>query len=157
MAGHVKKDYPTAVYRFYSADGELLYVGVSMNLEGRLNSHKNWRERWQQFVRIELTWYPNRAEALAAETLAIETESPRWNATGSKVKAEFTPRSEYVADDLARIIREEPIPPGVRITVSEVRRIWKSWGVGYPSARQALRALVERGVVERRASGVLRC
>lgn len=36
---------PTVVYRFYRVDGELLYVGLSMNIEGRLITHKIQRGR----------------------------------------------------------------------------------------------------------------
>lgn len=74
----VPRDVPTAVYRLYDTTGALLYVGASINPQGRLNYHQ-FRSYWPSVVRIELTWYPNRAEARAAETAAIIAEDPRLN------------------------------------------------------------------------------
>lgn len=68
----------TCVYRAYSESGELLYVGLSMNLEGRLSKHRSsaW---WPEVGEITVEWFDGREPAKAAERRAITEESPRYN------------------------------------------------------------------------------
>jgi excinuclease UvrABC nuclease subunit len=69
---------PTCVYRAYDEDGELLYVGISMNLEGRLAKHRvtTW---WPEVDEITVKWFSGREAAKAAERAAIRNENPRYN------------------------------------------------------------------------------
>lgn len=73
-----KGEKPTAVYRFYDSDGQLLYVGISHRLNGRLSAHKRTKP-WQQVARIDLEHHSTRHEAASAELHAIRTEKPLWN------------------------------------------------------------------------------
>jgi excinuclease UvrABC nuclease subunit len=68
----------TCVYRAYDADGALLYVGLSMNLEGRLSKHRRsaW---WPKADEITVQWFENRESAQAAERAAIRDEDPIYN------------------------------------------------------------------------------
>lgn len=68
----------TCVYRCYDEDGELLYVGLSMNPDGRFAKHRSagW---WPQVVEITVTWYAGREAAKRAEREAITSESPVFN------------------------------------------------------------------------------
>lgn len=70
--GHV------ALYRFFDADGALLYVGICDEPVKRWYSHadKWW---WPQVERFHVLWLPSRNEALARETEAIRTEKPLHN------------------------------------------------------------------------------
>jgi predicted GIY-YIG superfamily endonuclease len=68
----------TCVYRFYDIDDALLYVGLSMNLEGRLAKHRR-RAWWPQVVRQEVEWFAGREAAKAAERAAIRAENPIHN------------------------------------------------------------------------------
>lgn len=145
MARYVQRNVPTAVYRFYGTGGDLLYVGMSMNLEGRFRSHRKFRGTdWQQFARIELTWYPNRGEASTAETLAIETESPRWNATGPAA------RPMRMVEDLTRTladrIKSGTYPPGSRLP--SWAKLEEEFGVSEMVIRGAMRSLKAMGLVE---------
>jgi predicted GIY-YIG superfamily endonuclease len=70
---------PTALYRLYDRAGELLYVGVTGNIATRWNGHASDKEWWPQVARRELTWFADRAEALAEEEHAIWNERPRYN------------------------------------------------------------------------------
>jgi predicted GIY-YIG superfamily endonuclease len=68
----------TALYRYYSEDGELLYVGISINPILRLQQHQqaSWCE---QVSHIDIERFESRAEALQAEAEAIRNESPAYN------------------------------------------------------------------------------
>lgn len=72
---------PIALYRMFSASGELLYIGQSINPAQRLCLHrsdadKNWLT---DVVRMEIEWLPTRAAAKSAEAAAIYAESPTHN------------------------------------------------------------------------------
>ncbi len=67
-----------AVYRCYSDQGELLYVGQSGNLGRRLARHA--QKIWFLHVRgITLEWYADELDALKAERRAIHVEHPKYN------------------------------------------------------------------------------
>jgi predicted GIY-YIG superfamily endonuclease len=72
----------TALYRHFDADGELLYVGISLDTMRRLLQHKG--SEWQQEIaKVEIEWLPTREAALRAEADAITTEQPLWNRRGA--------------------------------------------------------------------------
>jgi hypothetical protein len=68
----------TCVYRAYDADGNLLYVGISMSLDGRLTKHRRaaW---WPEVEEITVQWFDGREAAKAAERAAIRDENPIYN------------------------------------------------------------------------------
>lgn len=68
-----------AVYRFFTADGSLLYVGCSGNLGQRLDDHAS-RTPWFSLVQsVSVEHFADRSSAITAEALAISTESPTHN------------------------------------------------------------------------------
>lgn len=69
---------PTCVYRFYDSSDVLLYVGLTMNLEGRLAKHRR-RKWWKDVEWIDVSWYDNRSLAKDAEADAIWNEFPLHN------------------------------------------------------------------------------
>jgi hypothetical protein len=73
---------PTVVYRFFDAEDQLLYVGISDTHRTRWYGHvsKPW---WALAVRHTLDWFDDRAEAEAEETRAIREESPIYNIAGT--------------------------------------------------------------------------
>jgi predicted GIY-YIG superfamily endonuclease len=75
-------DRPTAVYRLYDATGQLLYLGITWNLEARWTSHRQKKHWWPQVVRREVVWCVDRRAALAAEWTAITGEKPLHNIIG---------------------------------------------------------------------------
>jgi predicted GIY-YIG superfamily endonuclease len=78
------KQAPAAVYRHFNAAGEILYIGMTANPEERERCH-SFCSRWFADVeRIELEWFPTRAEAFAAERRAIRAETPPFNQTWGK-------------------------------------------------------------------------
>lgn len=72
---------PTALYRFYAADGELLYVGITQEPETRWKSHERNKVWWIDVARKEHVVLKTRAEAETLERTAIRTEHPRYDRT----------------------------------------------------------------------------
>lgn len=73
---------PTALYRFYAADGALLYIGITNNLKTRFAGHAHDKQWWPEVARKTVEWHLTRDTAAAAELLAIKSEHPRHNITG---------------------------------------------------------------------------
>lgn len=71
---------PTTLYRLRGFDASLLYVGISINVDRRLDAH-SLRGWWSQVdvSRLETEDFPDRPAALAAESTAIRTERPLYN------------------------------------------------------------------------------
>ena len=68
----------TCVYRTYDHDGTLLYVGISMNPDGRLYQHR--KSAWWPLVdEVTIQWFDGREAAKAAERRAIDDEEPLYN------------------------------------------------------------------------------
>lgn len=68
-----------ALYRFFDAGGDLLYVGITNDPGRRWGRHANDKPWWHEVDRIELERYPSREDVLAAERKAIREEGPRYN------------------------------------------------------------------------------
>lgn len=68
----------TYLYRFFDGSGQLLYVGLSYRIEKRLAAHHVMKP-WDQIARIEISQFPTRGDAAAAEREAIMSEAPAWN------------------------------------------------------------------------------
>tara|TARA_R110001606_G_scaffold349305_1_gene499222 strand:+ start:974 stop:1540 length:567 start_codon:yes stop_codon:yes gene_type:complete len=105
-----------SLYRFYSDDDTLLYVGQSRNPFQRLNGH--FCDKQMDMVRyIELEWFDTPDAALRAEAWAIRREKPLWNAM-APVKprnARVTPRA---AVKRPAPVRQEPVRPAPKYYAS---------------------------------------
>lgn len=69
----------TALYRHFSSDGSLLYVGISLNAVQRTMQHRQNAIWFDRIARIEVEWHDTRVSALAAEAIAIARERPECN------------------------------------------------------------------------------
>lgn len=69
----------TCLYRHYNENGDLLYVGVSLNLAARLNQHATTSQWFHQIFRVEVEWFDTREAALNAERAVIVLERPLFN------------------------------------------------------------------------------
>lgn len=74
----------TTLYRFYDADGALLYVGITGVGIVRWYAHAVDKAWWTQVASVKLEHFATRDEALAAESAAILAERPRHNVIGIK-------------------------------------------------------------------------
>lgn len=86
------------VYRYFAADGRLLYVGCSLRPGIRWHEHKSWRpEMTNQVARWTQQGPYNFDTARAVEKHAIATEEPFYNLTPARYetrrrKSKFTNR-----------------------------------------------------------------
>lgn len=69
----------TSLYRHYSADEELLYIGISVSALSRLGQHEKHAPWFDLISRVTVEHFETRDEALEAERLAIQTENPTHN------------------------------------------------------------------------------
>jgi predicted GIY-YIG superfamily endonuclease len=69
----------TALYRIWTAAGELLYVGVTGNPVERWRAHAQRKAWWPEVSLITWEVLPKEHLALTAERAAIRHEKPRHN------------------------------------------------------------------------------
>lgn len=93
----------TALYRHYSADGQLLYVGISDCLSERDKQHAATSIWHDQVTSSRVEWHDSRSIAVAAERRAIRDESPRFNSM--HVNAGPVPR-DFLCDEIAEFAQE---------------------------------------------------
>lgn len=81
----------TQLYRHYDADGELLYVGISLSAVSRLSKHR--KSPWfQDIATITVENHDSRLDAEQAERTAIKIERPKHNV----VHAESRPSYKFM-------------------------------------------------------------
>jgi hypothetical protein len=78
-SGDRRKIMSETLYRFYAKDGQLLYVGVTMNPPDRFKDHRHQKEWWPMVSGITMETYDSRAAVLDAERRAIKIEHPKYN------------------------------------------------------------------------------
>lgn len=103
-------DRPHALYRFYDAADQLLYVGITNNPGHRWKKHASDKPWWSDVTRAELEHHPNRDAALAAERAAIVQEHPLHNVIHNR-RPHATP--ELVAADMPDDCHEVCNPAGL--------------------------------------------
>lgn len=69
----------TALYRFYNAEGRLLYVGITSVGPSRWKQHAIEKGWWTEVASITIEHFDTRAEATLAERSAIQAEHPMHN------------------------------------------------------------------------------
>lgn len=70
-----------AVYRYFDALGQLVYVGKTVDLAAREKQHRK-RPWWITVARREVEWFESEHAALCAEEAAILAEAPLYNRAG---------------------------------------------------------------------------
>lgn len=89
---------PTAMYRHYDIDGDLLYIGISVDLKSRDALHLV-QSPWRKYsVRTEIVWFENRNIALEAERDAIRLEGPIFNKMHVSDSLKEARQAKYLAD-----------------------------------------------------------
>lgn len=87
----------TALYRFWDADGRLLYIGITEMPEKRWAAHAGTKSWWSEVARKDLEWFENREDARAGELAAIRTEHALHNVADSP----WAPKSRELHDNEA--------------------------------------------------------
>lgn len=72
------------LYRYYDAQGYLLYVGQSFSAFARASQHRQSAGWWRQVHKMTREEVPA-AEINRLEMLVIRTERPRYNVVGNKI------------------------------------------------------------------------
>lgn len=89
---------PHAVYKHFDANGQLLYIGVSLNHFARLAQHSDTSHWFNDIARIEVIACATRADALAKERSLIRAERPKHN-------------KQHNRDQLVVVDRHAELPP----------------------------------------------
>lgn len=84
----------TALYRFFNADGTLLYVGIANDPRTRWSCHAGEKRWWDEVEAKTVTWFATREEAEGAEMAAIVSERPLYNVTHSETRRPGDARDE---------------------------------------------------------------
>lgn len=78
---------PYELYRFYAADGSVLYIGQTCNFLARLRGHYTSSPWWPEVDRWTREPYESLGDVLDAEILAIQTEAPKYNRQHNRGRA----------------------------------------------------------------------
>lgn len=123
--GVVPVDRPTAVYRFFDADDQLLYVGITHSLGTRFVAHERSSAWWPLQRSVKVVWRDTRTAALEEERAAIRDEKPLCNVAGTRVRE---PR-----------VRAQRLDPAVLAAIGlEVRVEIARAGISKTKVRKAL-------------------
>ena len=153
----------TALYRFFDADGRLLYVGVSGNTESRWRQHAESKPWWPDVAEKTTEWLDSRPDALDAERAAIRTEKPLYNHQNavSPILAHISPQRlnevpngtwrpyEFLAHELRGFVQSGCLRPGDRFPV--VRELIELYGVSSVTVQRAMDVLKRQGFAVGRA------
>ncbi|MFB7647160.1 GntR family transcriptional regulator [Streptomyces sp. NPDC056084] len=160
----------TALYRYFDANDQLLYIGISFDPDVRWEGHRGWARWADAAAERTVEWFATRSEALAAETKAIRAERPLCNRAHNY---DFTPETHRTwpslrevkrgkAAKLTELIRAEIAEgrwlPGQRIPSRE--DVATTTEVSFATAATAFRRLmVSNEIVSRISVGyfVARC
>jgi hypothetical protein len=67
------------LYRAFSAEDVLLYVGITSNVRLRVGQHAASKLWWPEVSEVRVEPFPDKATARAAERAAITADQPRYN------------------------------------------------------------------------------
>lgn len=69
----------TDLYRYFDADGRLLYIGISLHAAKRAAEHRAGKDWWNDVATMTIEKFATREAALEAERVAIIAEGPLHN------------------------------------------------------------------------------
>ncbi len=99
----------SGVYRFYGAEGDLLYIGKSVDIRARVAAHYQEGKHpgrhqriMQQVTRIDCTPTAGEVGALLIENAAIKRETPLYNRRQRRVKKLWTIHLKESPDGFAQ-------------------------------------------------------
>jgi hypothetical protein len=80
----------SVVYRCYSADGRLLYIGSCRIWAHRESTHRTRTPWWHEVTRVDRQFWPSLPAARRAERAAIWAEAPLYNKQHNQKRFHFT-------------------------------------------------------------------
>jgi len=100
------------LYRWWDADDRLLYVGKSISLFARIESHRNRSRFFDEATKMTIERYPDQLSLAEAEVRAIRSERPPYNvAHNREVEMPHDPELEQQMQlEMAQAIDEVMAP-----------------------------------------------
>lgn len=92
------------LYRFYDADLQPLYIGISSCHATRLDSHRRRSEWWPLAEYIAISVYPTEKAVAEAERAALRHERPRFNKQGVRGPASVAINTRGPAEEAAAFL-----------------------------------------------------
>jgi len=123
------------LYRHFSKDGKLLYVGVSKSEAKRRQQHAAEAKWYSEIDRVEIEVFDSREAALAAEKAAILTERPIHNIESRRVLSKKGDAKRHAR--MRAKLREDGLKP---------REVW-----AHPDDHAVIKRYVERLAKRRNA------
>lgn len=156
------------MYRYYAADGSLLYVGIAFDPEARGRQHaRTASDTWWKLATTRTDeWFESRQGAEQAELDAIVDERPRFNVRDNprltddirkvrqlrSVRADRLPivgsGKNYVrvAELLRGLIESGELPPGTKVSRPTYAA---QFGVSTDTVKRACDVLAKEGLLQR--------
>lgn len=171
----------SALYRFLNDDGEILYIGVTINPPRRWKQHQERAAlTWWPLVRnVSVEWFTSRQAALDAELCIIRTQQPLYNvggapshlrelaegerlspmlgldhfnrAVGGRFYGGMGSMTRCIADALLEDVRDGRLLPGQKLPT--LGALEQRFGDTVGTIRRSLIRLAQAGTVERRGTG----
>lgn len=126
----------TALYRFFSGDGVLLYIGKTVRPPVRWYTHSTTQRWWPEVSAAFVQWLPNeRAEA--AEREAIRSERPKYNQSA----AEDRRPGRRAALDLPAPVPMGPVEATDMVSITQAARRLVDLGIVPSMSREGIRKI----------------
>lgn len=110
------------LYRHFDAQGDLLYVGMSLSAVNRLSGHKSASKWFAEIARVEVENFASREEAAFAEDEAIILENPRYNIAGMMLQSSVSHMSKEIIQAIGRLRRAQPRNEDTLLVCEELER-----------------------------------
>lgn len=94
------------LYRHWDVDGNLLYVGISVDAIKRLQQHYDTADWYDEVASITIQKFDDRGDLERAEQLAIDQEAPIWNRTGKHKAKKARPKMTSGAHEVMTLFRD---------------------------------------------------
>lgn len=127
VSSETDREESNVLYRFFDANGRLLYIGVTANIKTRWKDHSRNKPHWRDVATATIEHFDSQEEVIKAEAEAIAAERPAWNVVHNTGRP-LSPDRPISADRRAgrRTIKEleEDIRDGEWITGSDACRLF---------------------------------
>lgn len=111
------------LYRFYNANRELLYVGITSNAFGRLSGHSKDKNWFTEVSYSTFTHYSSRFDVDQAETRAIVSEKPKYNKAKNP---DYESPVDHYRSLKGSILTNKPVKVGHEEIITVARMIYNS-------------------------------
>ena len=137
----------TAVYRLYDRTGQLLYIGITCDLDERWHQHHAEKYWWRDVERKDIVWVNTRDEARAIEYKATRIEKPLYDRLD---------RNGRLSEEEKRALEHQRVDRAAEAIKRDIRSGVFPAGVALPSVRELMERCDESSAVVRSALWHLR-